>query len=282
MTGAEYTFALRSPRGWESADTCAPGECHLGFEWSQSQGDVRCILIHQGEDGFHAGAITLQRRAQGSSKWLDEVTWSPVQAGKAKLALACPAAPAVERGRVADCRRSGERSGECALSCAEGFGSLEPSLRCIHGVWYAPECLPVGSLVRLVALAPELIKPYWVVLDAALFASADCTGPLPMDGLATSSGEYVIKYASYHPKNAWDGDASTSWASSQPCTPGSCHFGFRFRRPLAPPPRCVRVEHPQGRQYQATKVSVQTLGAKGWEELPDVVVQLLPEENQEL
>lgn len=154
-------------------------------------------------------------------------------------------------------------------------------MKCINGAWFAPECLKVGSLLRVAALSPELIKPYWVVLDAALYENEDCTGVIQMDGQATSSGEYVIKYASYHPRNVWDGDAQTSWAASEPCTPGSCNFGFRFNEPPGPV-RCVRVTHPHGRNYQATSVRVDVLGASGWEELADVAVQLLPQVNEEL
>lgn len=282
MTGAEYAFALRSPRGWESADFCPPYQCHLGFGFYTEGTEVACVLMSQGEEGFHAEAITLQSRHGKSNKWVNVTTWRGVQAGKVKLARACPEVPTVRNGAVSDCKQDEDTSGTCSLSCNEGYGTVETQLRCIHGAWYAPECLALGSIIRLVAHEPELIKPYWVVLDASLYASPDCTNPLRTDGMAVSSGEYVIKYANYHPKNVWDGDPGTSWASSEPCTPGSCYFGLRFRELPGTPVRCVRIEHPRGRQYQATKVSVEALGKAGWEELPDVQVQLLPEENTEL
>jgi len=282
MTGADYVFALRSPRGWESVDACSPGQCHVGFELNAgSHAEVRCLLLHQGEEGLHADAVMLQRLS--GTNWVDVLTWEPVESGKVKLALACPPAPAsIENGRISGCQAKSELSQSCQVTCKTGFGTVEPSLRCIHGAWYFPECLPVASLVRLVAHAPELIKPYWVVLDAKLFADQECTQSIEMDGMPTSSGEYVIKYANYHPRNVWDSDASTSWASAGHCQPGSCHFGFRFRQPLKVPIRCAKIEHPHGAQYQATSVSVEILGPSGWEEPPDIRLILLPEANQEL
>jgi len=281
MTGADHAFALRSMRGWESVDACSAGQCYLGFTWFQSA-SVRCVLLHQGEPGFQANAITLEHKDPNSKdEWRSVVTWTPVEGTKAKLAIACPAAPAVAKAKIGNCDRQGDRDQQCQVTCNEGFGTVEPRLRCIHGAWYMPECLPTGSLIRLVALAPQLIKPYWVVLDAALFSSPDCTDVIRMNGQALSSGEFVIKYANYHPKNVWDSDASTSWASSTPCTPGICYLGFRFRTP-PPAVRCVRVEHPSGSQYHATEVAVETLGSTGWERLPDVIVQIHPEPNNEL
>jgi len=282
MTGADYVYALRSPRGWESVDACSPGQCHVGFELNAgSVADVRCLLLHQGEEGLHADAVTLQHRVD--TDWVSVVTWKSVVSGKVKLALSCPPTPAsIENGRISDCQVEDERSQRCLVTCNAGFGTVEPSLRCIHGAWYFPECLPVASLVRLVARAPELIKPYWVVLDAKLFSDEECTQSIEMDGMPTSSGEYVIKYANYHPRNIWDGDASTSWASAEHCEPGSCHFGFRFRQPLKVPIRCAKIEHPHGSQYHATSVAVEVLGSSGWEEAADIKLILLPEANQEL
>lgn len=283
MTEAVYVFALRSPRGWESVGPCAPGACHVGFAWWNETPDVRCLLLQQGETGLHADAVTLQRHNGGASAWLDVATWGPLEGGKVKLSLACPDPPSVPHGRVKDCRSDGARSGQCTVECDEGFGTVEPRLKCIHGAWYSPQCLALGSLVRVVAHAPELIKPYWVVLDAVLYSKEDCTDVLRMEGQAISSGEYVIKYANYHPNNVWDSDPSSSWASSEPCAPGSCYFGFRFQEPVpAGRIRCVRVEHPVGARFQATAVSVEVLGRRGWEKLPDVAVRLLPERHEEL
>lgn len=283
MTGAEHVFALRSPRGWESLDACETGSCHIGFSWTEDSVDVQCILLLQGEAGLHAGAVTLQWQSlDASGLWHDATTWRPVEAGKQKLSRSCPSKPTVFRGSVGECKSDGPRAEECAVTCDAGFGTLAPKLQCLHGSWYVPECLELGSLVRIVARTPDLIKPYWVILDAAFYTNEDCTGVLRMDGAAISSGEYVIKYANYHAKNAWDGDSTTSWASSEPCTPGSCYVGFRFRKAPEEPIRCVRVEHPRGTQYQASSISVEKLGTAGWEELGQVAVQLLPEAHQEL
>lgn len=280
MTDAQYVFALRSPRGWETLHHCTVGECHVGFAWYNTTKDVRCLLLSQGETGLHAGSVTLQTRKAGI--WEDVVTWHSLEGGRVKLALSCPPAPSVKDGEVSDCKHEGDRSQKCSVHCKEGFGTVEPRLQCLHGAWYVPECLPVGTLVRLVAVEPQLIKPFWVVLDAALYANSDCTDVHRMHGVAISSGEYVIKYANYQPGNAWDGDASTSWASAEPCTPRSCYIGFRFQKPLDAPIRCARIEH-AGRQYHATAISVETLGASGWEVVPDVTVRLLPEDrSQEL
>jgi len=136
-------------------------------------------------------------------------------------------------------------------------------------------------MVRLVAQAPELIKPYWVILDAKLYSDTDCSVQVAMRGDAFSSGEYVIKYATYGPSNAWDGKADTSWAAKEPCTPGNCYVGLSFRKPLQNPPMCLIVEHPEGAQYHATAVSLQTLGKSGWEEVADAVVRLLPDSKGE-
>lgn len=281
MTDAHHIFALRSMRGWESAGPCALGECHVGFAWYESQDavEVQCLLLQQGETGLHAPDVTLQRK-RGSS-WEDTMTWRDLQGGKVKLTLSCPSPPSLENGQVGECAEKDERSKECPVTCDEGFGTVEPRLQCIHGAWFVPECLRVGTLVRLVAQAPELIKPYWVILDAALYRRDDCTDVIRMDGRPISSGEFVIKYASYNPVNAWDGNKDTSWASSEPCTPGTCYIGFRFGTP-PDEVRCVRVEHPAGKNYQATSVTVQKLGASGWEEVPGVTIRLLPQEKQEL
>lgn len=279
MTGAEHVFMVKSMRGWESAEPCGPGACHLGFAWQGGlHREVKCLVIQQGEDGFHADAITLQRREPGASAWSDVVAWGGVPPGRSRLAVRCPSTPAFPRGKAEACQKGADAlAGECGVRCDDGFAVVEPRLRCVNGVWYVPECVSIGSMVRLVAREPELMKPYWVVLDAALFADAECTEAIQMHGNAFSSGEYVIKYASYHPKAAWDGDKATSWASKEPCTPGSCHLGFRFGQPLASPPLCVIVEHPPGRQYHATSVSLEVLGAAGWEEVLGSIARLLPE-----
>merc|ERR1712151_1098984 len=120
-------------------------------------------------------------------------TWDSLDAGRTKLALACPHMPTVAHGDIKNCSLGDIQSQECTVQCNEGFGTLEPKMRCIRGAWYTPECLAVGTMLRLVAKAPEFIKPYWVVLDAALYASEDCTDVLRMEGTAISSGEYVIK-----------------------------------------------------------------------------------------
>ena len=101
-----------------------------------------------------------------------------------------------------------------------------------------------------------------------------------MDGRPISSGEYTIKYASYAPVNVWDGNKDTSWAAAEPCTPGSCFVGFRFS--VAPDQvRCVRIEHPLGKQYHATEVVLEKIGANGWEQVPDVHMRLLPQDRSE-
>jgi len=135
-------------------------------------------------------------------------------------------------------------------------------------------------MIRLVAMKPENIKPHWVILHATLFEEEDCSNAIRMNGHSISSGEYVIKYASYHPKNVWDGSSDTSWASQDPCTPGSCWLGFRFTNPHAGI-RCIKIEHPERSQYWATEVLVQQLGATGWEDM-DVFVRFVPEQRQEL
>mmetsp|Transcript_54898 Transcript_54898/g.86898 ORF Transcript_54898/g.86898 Transcript_54898/m.86898 type:complete len:360 (-) Transcript_54898:61-1140(-) len=281
MTGAEHIFALRSMRGWESAGPCERGECNVGFSWWPSDNipEVKCLLIQQGETGLHASAMTLQRRQHGA--WTDVVSWNSLEGGKVKLALTCPSTPSLENGLVGECESEDDRSKQCSATCSEGFGTVEPRLHCINGAWFVPECLPIGTLVRLVAKLPELIKPYWVILEAALYRNSDCSDVIRMEGKAISSGEFVIKYANYHAQNVWDGNVGTSWASSDQCTPGSCYVGFRFAKSVDGI-RCVRIEHPAGKQYQATEVIVETLGASGWEEIPDVTIRLLPQEHQEL
>eukprot|EP00747_Dinoflagellata_sp_TGD_P091385 gnl/TRDRNA2_/TRDRNA2_165033_c0_seq2.p1 gnl/TRDRNA2_/TRDRNA2_165033_c0~~gnl/TRDRNA2_/TRDRNA2_165033_c0_seq2.p1 ORF type:complete len:341 (-),score=42.07 gnl/TRDRNA2_/TRDRNA2_165033_c0_seq2:8-1030(-) len=245
MTGAEYVFNVRSPRGWESEAHCGAKECHVGFSWYNALDEpARCIVAGQGETGLHAESIMLQHQA-ASGDWVDVATWGSLEGGSSVLSLSCPEVPKFQRGTISNCRKSSERSQECEVHCDEGFGTVEPRLRCIHGAWYLPECLAVGSMVRIVATAPEMMKPYWVVLDAALFSDTGCNDAIATEGEAISSGEYVIKYANYHPRNVWDGDVQTSWASKEPCTPGSCYFGFRFRKP-PPAVRCVRVDHPEG------------------------------------
>merc|ERR1719161_2906940 len=120
-------------------------------------------------------------------------------------------------------------------------------------------------MIRLVAQTPELIKPYWVIMHVYIYADEACTDRIEIEpGQAISSGEYVIKYASYHPKNIWDGSKGTSWASSIPCTPGVCWVGYRFKAAPAKPVRCARIEHPEGERYQATRVIFETLAADGW------------------
>jgi len=281
MTGASHAFELKSHRGWESVEECKPGACHLGFRWS-SPVAVRCLLVHQGDLGFHASAIHLEARSGDTDAWKRVVSWKPVEGGRSKLAMSCPERPpAVHEGHFGECKKDSARSQWCALTCSAGFGAVEQRAKCMNGVWYTPECLPVRSMLRVVAEEPALIKPYWVVLHATLYAAEDCTDVIRMDGTGISSGEYVIKYANYHPKNVWDGDSGTSWASSEPCTPGACWFGFRFR--AAPPAiRCVKLEHPEGSQYHADRVLVQQLGEQGWEELAGVNVRLLPDKKQEL
>lgn len=289
MTGANYVFALKSPRGWETSEHCDPGQCHLGFAWYKELAAVRCLILQQGETHFHAPSITLQRRegAKGTSLgpgagWTDEVTWTAVDAGRSKLALSCPARPVLKLATVSDCQQQGPRSQECKVDCEEGYGTLEPRMRCVQGAWYTPECLPLGSLVRLVPETPRRLEPYWVVLDATLYSDEDCTSPIPMDGFAISSGEYVIKYASYHPKHVWDSNPETSWASKGPCAAsGPCWVGFRFRH-YPGPIRCAIVEHPEGEQYQASSLTVQTLGIAGWDKVSDVTVRLMPQRKQEL
>merc|ERR1712147_300824 len=97
--------------------------------------------------------------------WEDVMTWGSLEGGKVKLALACPSVPKLRNGQVGTCAEKDERWKECPVTCDEGFGTVEPRLQCIHGAWFIPEYLGVGTLLRLVAKAPELIKPYWVVLD---------------------------------------------------------------------------------------------------------------------
>jgi hypothetical protein len=281
MTDAMHVFALRSMRGFESAGPCAKGECNVGFEWNSDQGamDVQCLLIQQGETGLHAGTLTLQKKH--GEEWQDVVSWSAVEGGRSKLAVACPSTPSFQNGVLGECIHQDDRSKVCPVTCSENFGAVDPRLQCINGAWFVPECLPVGTLMRVVAQAPERIKPYWVILDVALYRSSECTDVIRMDGSAISSGEYVIKYANYHAVNAWDGNADTSWASADSCTPGSCYIGFRFHKPVHDI-RCVRIEHPAGQQYQATQVTVETLGVSGWEQVSDVTVRLLPQPRQEL
>merc|ERR1712032_526238 len=100
-----------------------------------------------------------------------------------------------------------------------------------------------------------------------------------MKGQAISSGEFIIKYASYHPKNIWDKNADTSWASVDPCTPGSCWFGFRFVSE-PPPVKCIKIEHPKGAQYHADSISFEVLGKTGWEGVSDFTLLLLPEGHE--
>jgi hypothetical protein len=130
-------------------------------------------------------------------------------------------------------------------------------------------------------MGPSLIKPYWVVLDAHFFENEDCTKELEMQGVAISSGEYVIKYANYHAKNIFDRSEQTSWAASEACTPGSCWFGFKFRHSV-PAVRCVQIVHPHGAQYHADSISLEVLGSEGWTEVNDIIVRLLPEPHNEL
>lgn len=281
MTGAEYSFALRSPRGWESVDECSHGTCHLGFRWQQEV-SVRCVLFHQGEDGFHAPAVALEAQSGATGEWAQVAAWKNVSDGRAKLAAACPMhQQTVRHGKVSDCSVQSELLQTCAVSCDPGFGTQEPIMRCINGVWYAPECHSTNTMYRVVAKGPEIIKPYWVVLKAVFYASADCTDVIRMDGQAFSSGEYVVKYANYHPKNVWDGDEGTSWASATPCSPHGCFFGFRFRKP-PPEIKCLMVEHPDGSQYHADHVLLEHLGEEGWEEVQDLTIRLLPSGKQEL
>jgi len=282
MTAADYVFMLGSPRGWETEDICAVGESHLGFEFHKGPVDVRCIVIHQGDDGFYAYSMALQSAASGSGPWSDVGSWSHLPSGKTKISLACPSVPSVPHAEVGACTHVDARSKECGFRCLDGFGTPGGEMvRCVHGAWYSPQCLPVGTMVRLVATAPERIKPYWVVLHAGLYASEDCTDEIRMEGSAISSGEFVIKYASYHARNAWDGSSDTSWASNERCSPSKCWLGFHFQeRPR--PVRCVRVEHPHGSEYHASAVKVEWLGQSGWEEDQRVLVQLLPLPREEL
>lgn len=285
MTGADYIFMAQTPRGWESTDKCEKRACHIGFAWNADQElpDVRCVSLYQGEEGTHAPKLTLQR-LQGplnGGDWIDVVTWNEVQPGRTRLALQCPGMPSVPRARAAPCQISNPRTQDCPLVCDDGYGTTEPRLRCINGVWYMPECLQVGSMIRLVAAKPESIKPHWVILHATLFENEDCSGLIRMHGSSISSGEFVIKYANYHPKNVWDGSGDTSWASKDPCTPGTCWLGFRFSQ-MPKVIRCVKIEHPADSKYWATEVNVQQLAAAGWEDMKDVFVQFVPEQRAEL
>lgn len=286
MTGPEYVYNLRSPRGWESAGPCEIGECHVGFIWANATSSpVRCLVLNQGETSLHAEAVTLQHRSlKDSVTWEDVVTWRDVETGgRVKLALSCPSVPSLARGRVENCVKEDERHQTCEAHCDAGYGAMEQHIRCIHGAWYLPECMPINSMMRIAAQEPQHIKPYWVVLDVALYAKEDCTDVLVMDGSPISSGDFVIKYASYAAKNAWDGDSQTSWASSFECDPGACYIGFRFHSPPSVGSiKCARVVHPEGRTYQATEVSVETLGERGWEPMRDVAIQLLPKAKDEL
>lgn len=285
MTGGDFIFMPQTMRGWESEDKCAAGACHIGFAWNagEPEPDVRCISMFQGEEGTHAAKLTLQKlegTLEGGT-WMDVVTWRDVPAGRTRLAVQCPERPTVPRGIAGACQISHPRAQECPLTCEAGHGTTEPRLSCINGVWYMPDCLPLGSMIRLLAVLPEQIKPHWVILHATLFEKEDCTGLIRMHGSSISSGEFVIKYASYHPKNVWDGSGDTSWASKDPCTPGSCWLGFRFTQ-VPKVIGCVKIEHPSDSKYWATGVRVQKLGTKGWDDMPEVFVQFVPEQRSEL
>jgi len=278
MTGAEFLFDYGSLRGWASAAPCDTDECRIGYEWHEDV-VVQCVKLVQGEEGLHADALALQWR--DGDVWRDLVRWSSVSAGKAQLALLCPAVPSVDRAvLVGTCKEHGPRSQDCVMQCIPGFGAVNPAMRCINGVWFKPQCLPEGSRMRVVAQAPETIKPYWVVLNAEIFEDTECVKPISMAGGPFSSGEFKVKYANYHPKNIWDHSADTSWASQGPCSPGSCHFGFQFQNG-ATPFRCIKITHPD-HIHEATQVSVEVLGSSGWEEAADVVVQLFPLPKDEL
>ncbi|CAE7675724.1 unnamed protein product, partial [Symbiodinium sp. CCMP2456] len=281
LTTVEHAFMLNTPRGWEAAGSCPPRECHLGFSFATAQ-SINCLVVQQGDDGFHAPALALQRRDGEEAAWSEVTAWSSIGEGRSKLAVGCPDPPAVPSASVSACRSDNLLFQECRVACKEGFGTLETSMRCVNGAWFVPQCWPLGSLLRVVLEEPVLLKPYWVVLDANLFTSDDCTGPIKMDGVAISSGEFVIKYANYHPKNAWDKDPSTSWASKGECeAAGTCWLGFRFYANPGPV-RCVSLLHPPGVQYQARRISVQRLGRVGWEKAEPVTVRLLPEGKDEL
>lgn len=270
MTDVDHAFNVRSHRGWESEDICEPGQCHLGFEFDDDTVPVQCVILHQGEDLHTEGLSLQQRNDQGN--WVEVVAWKPLGGGRMKLSRSCPETPQVANAQVLDCSREDERTQECAIKCNAGFGAIEPRLRCVHGAWFEPECVTVGTMARIVAQSPELIKPYWVVLDAKLYANSNCTDPVTMDGMPFSSGEFVIKYANYAPKNVWDSDPSTSWASKTPCTPKECYVGFRFK--TAPKIGCASVTHPEGQQYRATEISLEVLGESGWEALEDATVEI--------
>eukprot|EP00746_Dinoflagellata_sp_MGD_P009838 gnl/MRDRNA2_/MRDRNA2_120122_c0_seq1.p1 gnl/MRDRNA2_/MRDRNA2_120122_c0~~gnl/MRDRNA2_/MRDRNA2_120122_c0_seq1.p1 ORF type:complete len:353 (+),score=62.20 gnl/MRDRNA2_/MRDRNA2_120122_c0_seq1:62-1120(+) len=278
MTDADHAFNVRSHRGWESEDICEPGQCHLGFEFFEDTAAVECVILHQGED-LHAEALSLERR-NDQGAWVEVVSWKPLGGGRMKLSTGCPEKPDVANAQVLDCRKEDKRTQECAIQCSAGFGAIEPRLRCVHGAWFQPECVPVGSMARIVAQAPQLIKPYWVVLDATLFANTNCSDPVKMDGMPFSSGEFVIKYANYAPKNVWDGDPQTSWASKTPCEPGQCFIGFRFK--AAPKIGCASVKHPEGDAYRASVISLETIGPSGWEAITDATVEIDPSNREEL
>lgn len=279
LTGAEHVFNLRSPRGWESEAHCDHGDCFLGFEWYDHSLDVRCIMVNQGEEGLHSSGISLQGREDG--KWHEVAAWHNVGPGKSKLALSCPPTPEVPNARVVGCREESEVQRECTAVCEPGMGAVEPRLRCINGAWFLPECRVKGSMIRLVAQTPELIKPYWVIMHVYIYADEACTDRIEIEpGQAISSGEYVIKYASYHPKNIWDGSKSTSWASDHACTPGTCWVGYRFEAAPARPIKCVHVLHPEGKVYHAESVAYEVLGEDGWAEDADVVVKLSVEKSE--
>ncbi|CAE6936009.1 unnamed protein product, partial [Symbiodinium natans] len=191
LTSVDHAFMLNTPRGWEAAKECPPEECHLGFAFATARG-VACLVLQQGDIGFHAPGLALQRRGAEVAEWTDVARWGSVSTGRSKLAIACPEPPTVTSAVVSDCHSENGLFQECRVACSEGRGTLEPSMRCVNGAWFVPQCWPLGSLVRVVLDEPQRLKPYWVVLDAGLFASDDCSEPIKMDGVAISSGEFVI------------------------------------------------------------------------------------------
>lgn len=278
-------LAFSSGGKWKSAGACPAGECFFGFRW-MTEKNVRCILISHNVYP-KPPEIILQKYISGA--WTEVVTWVDRDISK-NLAVACPAAPSFEHGAPGTCRQHSAREQECDVLCDPGFGSTRRTMTCENGAWTVPICRESGSMMRLVAMEPERIEPFWTVLDVEMFEDTDCSTPIKAEGLALGSRNYVIKYASYHSSNAFDGDRRTSWSSHAACSPGECYVGFRF---YTTPSRigCVIIHHPEGgehffmqagSQYRATKVSLEILRDNGWTEEPDAAVHLYPRNSDEL
>eukprot|EP00439_Symbiodinium_sp_Y106_P012170 s3744_g1.t2 len=143
LTTVEHAFMLNTPRGWEAAGSCPPRECHLGFSFAAAQ-NVECLVVQQGDDGFHAPALALQRQDVEGAAWSDVTAWGSLGPGRSKLAVGCPDPPAVPSASVSACRSDNLLFQECRVACKEGFGTLETSMRCVNGAWFVPQCWALG------------------------------------------------------------------------------------------------------------------------------------------